>query len=68
MAMNMGALDVSFSRIVGMALHPLILEGNREIVVDGAEETDNVGLSLSVLERAVRHIAVLDNAHVITMS
>jgi hypothetical protein len=66
--MDMGTLDVSFSRIVGMALYPLILEGDMEIIVDRAEETDNVGLCLSVFERAVHRIAVLDNAHVITVS
>jgi hypothetical protein len=33
-------LDVSFSRIISMTLHPLVFEGDREIVVDGAEETE----------------------------
>jgi hypothetical protein len=68
MAMDMSTLNVSFSRIIGMALHPLVFEGDRKIVVDGAEETDNIGLGLSVLERTVHCIAVLDNAHVVTMS
>jgi hypothetical protein len=51
-----------------MTLHPLVFEGDREIVVDGAEEMDNISLSLSVFEIAVHCIAMLDNAHVVTMS
>jgi hypothetical protein len=68
MAMDMSTLDVSFSRIIGMALHPLIFEGDREVIVNGAKETDNIGLSLSIFESAVYCIAMLDNSHVITVS
>jgi hypothetical protein len=66
--MDMSTLDVSFSRVVGMALHPLIFEGDGEVIVNGAKETDDIGLSLSIFEGAVYSIAMLDDAHVITMS
>jgi hypothetical protein len=65
--MNLCLDNMSLVRTICVTLNPFVFERAWEISVNGLEQSNNIRLGLTVLERAINGVAVLDNAHVVAV-